>query len=1378
MTNWRKWNLKRMGGRKGSRAGIPALLLACLIPACDPLTDPGGTDSNTNDNDNEAPSGIRVTVVSPNTSFALPQLSPSISVIYTVVGTPASIRGIYAPVGGFEAGAPLTGEAVELTDDLGPGVNQQFRFNPSEVEIGNYRVGIRVRFANGTADDVFGLGVIQVQGPPDPRFVQPPESVTEVVTGGTVPVSFDSGDPENQVQWRLFYLRPTDRRDLSPDQLGIQLAVGSGNVGQFTFTTTGLDVGDYELGISATDSGFSVATTAQQEAAAQQNTTTQQDDRSRIVTIPNSTGTVRGPMIRVIEPPVAQPPTVTFASPSASNVTLFGSETLTIRVTVAIREPEGVGSVDFFYDTDSNFSNGVSLIEDATDLELFPGAAEVLEVPLPNTLAEGTYRIGVSVSDGINPVVFSYAPSSVMIVRTATLVVTEPNTSLPIAPSSPTQTPNTAPVAWTTNVPVGAGRTVDVFAQVLSSMGVPTGPEIAVLPPRPLSTTSALFSSQTSGQFAISVRIRFGDATPPLVRQAPQPIRVSSLPRVLWLGSIAEPDPPFEAAVFEGVNFEDNAGSSFAGAGDLNGDGLGDFVIVARYGKPYFVNPTGVGPGEAYLLFGAGGQRKLLGLNNLNSLGTSILGGVTFTGIRTPQNSSNTDGISAVSRIPDVDGDGADELVFGIPHTDSRGHNIDPRQDGVVNPLSLSTLEREGQFMRGGIVIVSSQNSVLQAAMTNPPPINLDLVGQDFLSTCVGPEPDGVPEDIDTEFGAENFTLDVLNPASTPVPCVGGCENPQSGGASDANSTIDYGFVRALARDYFFTYVYAFDFFSGLMTCDSVEAFVPVECVPLQYCRPFPSGCEPFSPGLHTEGAQFELVGVLPVWNRRSGYYNDFINVGTDNDPNIIQNQPLEPLGARVVGVALNDRFGTSLSLSNALRSGSGDIIVSAPERTARGILLGPAPAGCTDPPSCGGEIDGLQSSATVGKSNQNSGVAYLFPLRSLWTDDAVGRVPPMPHQYIVGEASHCGGPLPRIDNIDAIRIAGFADDRITNIIGIDDFNRDGRNDFAIGAPEANTGQGRIYIAFRRDPAVEGDYVLEKLALDPNSPDRLAGVLINTSTADGLGSSLATGVDLNNDGFPDLVIGSPNANNGIGEVIVVFGASNLTSPVNGVSVRTLLTSRNASGQPRAARIQGNPLDVAGLFGFNVANAGDVDGDGKNDLLIAAPNGSPRFDPNPMDDMDQMTDAGIDLDFDGVKDDVSGPLGLPNGEPDSADDLTRAGIVYFISSRNNLGTIPRQEVTVNIRELGGNLLRGFMIVGRRAGDRIGGGDAGDAAQGGLAGKIGRGRSRGLASAGDVDGDRRADILIGSVLADTRRDPNTGQGIQNGGEAYLIYGSAAP
>jgi len=1321
-----------------------------LVAACTP-----GTPGNDNGIDNGGGSldDIHAAIVSPSTSFPLSALGSPVSVLYTVSGAdPDSISGFYVPAEG-EGDLVIIPTAI----DLPPGTNRAFNFDPSTVGVGRYRVGIRVVHA-GVTEDFISIGVIEVQGPPAPVFRQPAGDV-QITQGTDVSIAFDAGDPEGDVEWRLFYLTPQDSRDEPPDELGTQLAVGAGNIGLFTFSTSGLEPGEYEIGISATDSGFSVATTVAQM------------DIDRIVTIPGNG--VPGRKINVIVEPEPMPPAISILVPGVSDVPIFGNETLALQFTGVVREPGAVGQIDIFFDSDTNPENGFTLI--ASDLSV--GASSFR---LPGDLPEGTYRIGACIRDGVNPEVCAYAVGRVIVVRVPTLVVTAPNTTLPIGRSTSCAAGAagriTTPITWTTNVPPAAGRTVEVFAQTVDAAGMAFGPEISVLAPTSVTTTSAEFCSVTSGLFAISVRIRFADAVAPtLTAMARQPIRVSSLPRVLWLGSLADFAPRFEGAIFEGVNFEDNAGSAFTSVGDLDGDGLEEFVIAARYGKPFFVNPTGIGPGEGYLLYGAGGNNKLRGSYQLNSTGTNLLRGVTLTGIRTPQASNATDGMSIVSRVPDVDGDGADEIMFGFPNTNSRGHNVHPEQNGVVDPRSLGTLEREGQFLRGGVVILSSQNSILVDPEDGSAVINLDLVGQDFRYNCVGPEPDNV-----ATYNRQAFYQNVMNPRSVP-PCQGSCAMPMGGGASDANGSIDFGFASALARDYFYTYVYSHNEFGGTTICgDSITPFVPVECDPmlnpLRYCRGgIPPGCPPYSPGLHAAVDSISEEAGLQRVDRRSGFYSDTepASPGQPARPNM----PSEPLGARIIGVGLGDRFGTSVTLSNAMDIGAGDVIISSPGRTGRGILLGARPSGCTDPPSCGGEIDGLESAVGSPKTNPDSGVAYLFSLRSLWTNDTFGRRPPKPHQYIVGEGSHCGGPSDLIDNIEAIRIVGFSGDKISNIVGIDDFNNDGRNDFAIGAPSANNGQGRVYIGFRRDRAVEGDYVLEKLSLNPTSPDRLTGVLITTSTVDGLGASLVTGVDFNGDGLSDLVVGSPNASSGVGEVIVIFGDPNLVSPLDGVSVQTLLNTRTAQGLPRAARITGNALDVGGLFGFNVANAGDVDGDGASDLLIAAPNASPRYDANPNDAMDTLAAAGLDVDFDGQKDDVSGPFKVPDGLVDTNDNLPNAGIVYLISSRNRLDRIAATNVTISVSQLGGTQLRGFMIVGRRAGDRIGGGDAGNASAGGIQGKDGRGRSQGLASAGDVDGDGEADILIGSILADPGVDPNTGVGKQNGGEAYLIYSSAA-
>lgn len=1257
------------GRNAAARLGcwILGIVAIAMVAGCVP-TD-GGSNGNSNDNSG---SDIESKIKNIESNIALSTSSPAVSVIYDVGGDPDTVSGIAVRLN--ETGEEDDPQLLPNAANLPVGENQAFQFRPSDVGVGVYRVGILIT-TETESETVLSTGIVSVQGPPDPQFILPSAPITETVAGSSVAVSFDAGDPENVVEWRLFYLRPSDPRGVTPDQLGTQLAVGSGNVGQATFITTGLEPGDYELGVSATDSGFSVAATVQRGEA------------DRIVTIPNSATGEQGRIIRIVEPSLPQPPTMTISAPGSANVNLFLNEAFTIQFQATIREPGAEGVVDVFYDTDTTFNNGFTIIEGGIP-------ATRTSVALPTNLPAGTYRVGASVSDGINPVVFTYAAGSITVVRTPTLDVTAPNTDLPLAPSTPgSPSAVTIPVTWTTNVPPASTRTVDVFARTLDAAGSATGPEIQVMPASPLTVTSTTFARNTSGVYAIFVRISFTNGeSPTLIDQSPKPVRVSALPRILWLGSLAQTQPSFEGAIFEGANFEDNAGTAFASAGDLNGDSLEDFVISARYAKPFFLNPSGVGHGEAYIIYGRSGPSKLRGAFNLNSVGLTGLRGLTLLGIPTVENSDDTDGLSAVTRIPDSDGDGASELVFGFPRTDSRGGDF-------------GLLEADGQFLNGGVVILSSNNSLLENPDSGQPVIDLGSVGQSFGNTTIQPAPNTTILD--------QLAFDPGDPNATPprpAGCIAGTD-----GIPETVVGPSSGFISLLAPPGY-----------ELAGIELIPANTP----------PGPGRC----PTRFLVPTECFADGVLVLDNVEPG--SGFYPTGS---------VVIEPLGARIIGKDRGDAFGTSVTVSIPIgTTGPGQLIVSAPLRSA-------------DP----SEITG------IGGTLSNSGLAYITGNSNRWP---VSGALPKPFQYVVGTASHCGagvGP-----NIGATEIAGDSGDAIQNVLGIEDFNRDGRNDIAVGAPNADEGKGRVYVAFRRDTAIEGDVLLNKLELAPTNPERLTGVLFTSEAADGLGTSLASGVDFNNDGIFDLVIGSPNAGGGVGEVVVVFGDSSLTSGEGGLKVQDLLRMRTASGAPRAARIKGNPDDANGRFGFNIANAGDVDGDGKNDLLIAAPNATPRFDPMPTDATDTLSERGVDLNFDGVQDDVTGPLGIPDGVVNDRDDLAEAGIVYLISSRNVLSNIAGTDVTIDIKSLGRENLRGFMIVGRREGDRIGGGDAGDVAAGGIATKVGRGRSQGLGSAGDVDGDRRDDILVGSILADPRRDPNSGVGILNGGEAYLIYGSASP
>ncbi|HXH55156.1 MAG TPA: integrin alpha [Gammaproteobacteria bacterium] len=157
------------------------------------------------------------------------------------------------------------------------------------------------------------------------------------------------------------------------------------------------------------------------------------------------------------------------------------------------------------------------------------------------------------------------------------------------------------------------------------------------------------------------------------------------------------------------------------------------------------------------------------------------------------------------------------------------------------------------------------------------------------------------------------------------------------------------------------------------------------------------------------------------------------------------------------------------------------------------------------------------------------------------------------------------------------------------------DVNGDGFDDVLIGAYQASLGNlsqtGSAYLIFGQGGAWSSPLALESL-------NGTNGVVINGAAAnDRSGFAVASAGDVNGDGFDDLLISAPG--NGcapaVGSTYLIFGhAGAWGSPL-------ALGSLNGT----------NGIVINGVVGgdwggWSVASAGDVNGDGFDDLLISAP----------------------------------------------------------------------------------------------------------------------------------------------------------------------------
>ncbi|HEY1201766.1 MAG TPA: FG-GAP-like repeat-containing protein, partial [Niastella sp.] len=138
------------------------------------------------------------------------------------------------------------------------------------------------------------------------------------------------------------------------------------------------------------------------------------------------------------------------------------------------------------------------------------------------------------------------------------------------------------------------------------------------------------------------------------------------------------------------------------------------------------------------------------------------------------------------------------------------------------------------------------------------------------------------------------------------------------------------------------------------------------------------------------------------------------------------------------------------------------------------------------------------------------------------------------------------------------------------------DVNGDGFSDVIAGAASYSNGQANEGVAFIYNGLVSGISPAITSIVESN----LSGSL--------LGSSVASAGDVNGDGYADVIVGAyqySNGENNEGVAFIYYGSSNGLSTTPAVMVES-----NQTGS---------------YFGYSVAGAGDVNGDGYSDVIVGA-----------------------------------------------------------------------------------------------------------------------------------------------------------------------------